>query len=260
MGVFHKLTKSIIPQKYKSPTIRLFQKVFHKGLVKVSGGEEEALNWAHAQAKLTTFNLMQGFLLGTFPMPEISDNKIFVWLDPYPRGIIPVDNFKIRNDLKRCLKKNSTLEPHERFEVKLNTNFEQTVLNCAKPRNEKKNTWLTPEYRKVLLELHELGITHSVETYQNGKLVGGVLGVAINGYFITLSLFRFVDNASKVAFAYLLNKLKEDGYKLHFSGAADAWFTQFGAINVSKEEFRTEFIPAITAPVTFSTNIPELTI
>lgn len=104
----------------------------------MSGGEEEALNWAHAQAALCPYNLIQGFLQGTFPMPQVSDNRIFLWFDPYPRGIIPIENFKIRNDLKRCLKKNNNLAHDQRFEVKLNSNFEQTVLNCAEPRGPKK--------------------------------------------------------------------------------------------------------------------------
>ncbi|WP_164111960.1 MULTISPECIES: leucyl/phenylalanyl-tRNA--protein transferase [Sphingobacterium] len=258
MGVFRKIVSSVIPGKYKNSTLRLFQKAFHGGLVKVSGGEEEALFWAYAQAKLTAYTMVQGFLQGTFPMPKVDNNKVFIWFDPDPRGIIPIADFKIRNDLLRCLKKDRLQDEDKRFEVRLNMNFEQTIRNCAKPRGEKTTTWITPEYIKVMLELHDMGIAHSVETYQNGKLVGGVLGVSLNGYFVTLSLFRTIDNASKVAFCYLLTKLKEDGFKLHISGAADSWFTQFGAVNVSKEDFKKELITAITSPVTFSTRIPEL--
>lgn len=260
MGVLRKIVSSVIPGKYKSSTIRLFQKVFHSGLVKVSGGAEEALFWAHAQTKLTPYTMVQGLLQGTFPMPKVDNNNVFVWFDPDPRGIIPIADFKIRNDLLRCLKKDRLQEADKRFEVKLNTNFEQTVRNCAKPRGEKTTTWITPEYIKVMLELHDMGIAHSIETYQDGKLVGGVLGASLNGYFVTLSLFRTIDNASKIAFCYLLNKLKQDGFKLHISGVADSWFTQFGAVNVSKEDFKKELITAITSPVTFSSKIPELTI
>lgn len=260
MGVLQKMVSFVIPGKYKSSIIRLLQKVFHSGLVKVSGGEEEALFWAYAQMNLTPYVMVQGFLQGTFPMPKVNDNKVFIWFDPDPKGIIPVADFKIRNDLLRCLKKNRREEHDRRFEIKLNANFEQTVMNCSKPRGEKTTTWITPEYIKVMLELHRKGIAHSVETYQEGKLVGGVFGVALNGYFVTLSLFRTVDNASKVAFCYLLGKLKEDGFKLHITGAGDSWFAQFGGINVSKENFKNELITAITAPVTFSSKIPELAV
>lgn len=260
MGVLRKIGSSVIPEKYKDSVIRLFQSAFFNGLVKVSGGAEEALFWAHAQAKLTPHTLIQGWLHGTFPMPKVDNNKVFIWFDPDPRGIIPIADFKIRKELLICLKKNRLKEADKRFEVRLNSDFEQTVRNCAKPRGEKTTTWLTPEYIKVLLELHEMGIAHSVETYQDGKLVGGAFGVSLNGYFVSLSVFRTIDNAGKVAICYLLTKLKEDGFKLHISGAADSWLTQFGAVNVSKEEFKKALIIAITTPVSFSSRLPELAI
>jgi len=260
MGVLRKIVSSVIPAKYKGSTMKLFQKVLHNGLITVSGGAEEALFWAHAQAKLTPYTLIQGFLQGTFPMPQVDNNDIFIWFDPDPRGIIPVADFKIRKELLTFLKKNRLQEAHKRFEVKLNTNFEQTVRNCANPRGDKTTTWITPEYMKVMLELHEMGIAHSVETYQNDKLIGGAFGVSLNGYFVSLSVFRTIDNAGKVAICYLLNKLKEDGFKLHISGAADSWLTQFGAVNISKEDFKKELIKAIISPVIFSPQIPELTI
>lgn len=260
MGALRKVASSIIPTKFKGPTVKILQRLFHSGLVKVSGSKEKALLWAYAQADLTPYIMVQGFLQGTFPMPKVDDNKTFMWFDPDPRGVIPVADFKIRNDLLSCLKKNKLEEADKRFEVKLNTNFEQTIINCSKPRGEKTTTWITSEYIQVMLELHKMGIAHSVETYQNGELVGGVLGVSLNGYFITLSLFRTIDNASKIAFSYLLTKLKADGFKLHISGAADSWFTQFGAINVAKNDFRQELISAINTPVTFTSRIPELMI
>lgn len=110
---------------------------------------------------------------------------------------------------------------------------------------------------KVVLELHNMGVAHSVETYQNGVLVGGVFGISINGYFVTLSLFHTVDNAAKIAFYYLLVKLRDDGFKLHVSGDANTWFSQYGAINVSKNEFREQFMKAITTPLVFSNKVPE---
>lgn len=260
MGFLPIILSAIVPASFKAPTKRSLQQFFHSGLVKVSGSQEEALLWTSAQVKLSPYIMIQAFLQGTFPMPKVDNNKIFVWYDPDPRAIIPVADFKIRNDVMRCLKKNRLQELDKRFEIKMNANFEQTVINCSKSRGNKSNTWITDEYIEVMLELHKMGIAHSFETYQNGALVGGVFGIALNGYFITLSLFRTVDNASKVAFCYLLTKLKEDGFKLHLTGDADSWFTQFGAVNVTKKDFRQELISAITAPVTFSLGVPDLVI
>lgn len=258
MGILPKVVSSILPAGFKDPAKRSLQKLFYSGLVKVSGGEEEALFWSYGQVKLSPYMMIQGFLQGTFPMPQVDNNNIFIWYNPDPRAVIPVADFKIRNDLLRCLKKDRLQEPNKQFEVKLNTDFEQTIINCSKPRGDKKRQWMSAEYIKVMLELHKMGIAHSFETYQNGELVGGVLGVALNGYFVTLSLFRTVDNASKVAFCYLLAKLKEDGFKMHFTGDADNWFCQFGAVSVTKNDFRQELMSAITAPVTFTSRLPEL--
>lgn len=258
MGVVRKVVSSVIPKKLKAPTMRMLQKLFHTGLVKVSGGQEEALLWASAQTGLSPYMMFQGFLQGTLPMPKVDDNKIFTWYDPDPRGIIPINDFKLGSDILRCIRKNRLQEADKRFEIKVNANFEQTLKNCSKPRGEKMTTWVTPEYTQVLLELHRMGLAHSVETYQNGELVGGLFGVALNGYFIGLSLFRTVDNASKIAFCYLLAKLKEDGFKLHISGAPDSWLTQFGLVKMTKNDFRKELMTAITTPVTFSPRVPEL--
>jgi len=260
MGFLPQLVSSIVPTRLKGPTKRLLQRVFHSGLTKVSGGQEEALLWSNAQLKISPYVMIQGFLQGTSPMPQVDNNKIFKWHDPDPRAVIPVADFKIRNDLLRCLKKDKLQEVDQRFEIKLNANFEQTIINCSKPRGEKTNTWISAEYMNVMLELHKMGIAHSFEAYKNGELVGGVFGVALNGYFITLSLFRTVDNASKVAFCYLLTKLKEDGFKLHITGDADSWFAQFGAVNVTKEDFRKQLITAITAPVSFTSSVPALSL
>ncbi|WP_316751641.1 leucyl/phenylalanyl-tRNA--protein transferase [Pedobacter gandavensis] len=260
MGFLPKVVSFIVPARLKGPTKRLLQQLLHSGLAKVSGGQEEALLWSNAQAKLTPYRMIQGYLHGTFPMPKVDNNQIFIWYDPDPRAIIPVADFKIRNDLLRCLKKEKLQELDKRFEIKVNTNFEQTIINCSKPRGIKTSTWISAEYTRMMLELHQMGIAHSFETYQNGELVGGVVGVALNGYFITLSLFRTVDNASKVAFCYLLTRLKEDGFKLHLTGDSDSWFAQFGAVNITRKDFRQELIPAITAPVTFTSLVPELSI
>lgn len=258
MGILPKQISSVIPENVKNPTKRLLQQLFYTAFTKVSGGKNKALLWSYAQLELSPFILYQGYLLGTYPMPNMKSGKITEWYDPEIRGIIPIQDFKLRNDLLRNLKKEKLKGIDERFEIRINTNFQGVIVGCSNPRGEKTKTWLTSEFMKVVLELHEMGVAHSIETYQNGELVGGVFGIAINGYFATLSLFHSVDNASKVAFYYLLVKLKEDGFKLHVSGDANSWFTQYGSINISKDEFRKNLVMATIAPVTFSTNVPIL--
>lgn len=258
MGTLPKQVSSIIPETVKKPTRKFLQQVFHSALTKVSGGPDNAISWSYAQYELSPYIILQGYLQGTYPMPDMDGGKTTNWHDPEVRGIIPIADFKIRNDLLRCLKKDRQQEPDKRFKIKINANFHDTLMSCAKPRGEKTKTWITPEYIKVALDLHSIGVAHSVETYLNNELVGGVYGISINGYFATLSLFTNVDNAAKVALYYLLVKLKEDGFKLHVSGDANTWFTQFGAVNITKNEFREELVKAITTPMVFTDRVPEL--
>jgi len=249
---------TILSDNVKHYSTRPLQKLSHFALTKISGGKENALLWSYGQFKLSPFLIIQGFLQGMYPIPNMNNAKIIDWYDPELRGTIPVQHFKIQKDLQRRLKKEKFQEPGQKFEVRINTNFKETIIACSKPRGKKTKTWLTADYIKCALELHQMGITHSVETYQNGVLVGGVVGIAINGCFASLSLFHTVDNASKIAFYYLLVKLKEDGFMLHDSGAANSWFSQYGLVNMPKEEFRRNLILAIAAPVTFSNKVPEL--
>jgi leucyl/phenylalanyl-tRNA--protein transferase len=258
MGILPKQLSAMIPENVRQPTKRLLQQLSHSALTKVSGGKENALLWSYSQFKLSPYLIVQGYCQGMYPLPNMTNGKIIDWFDPEVRGIIPVENFKVRNDLLRVLKKEKYQNPEKKFEIKVDADFHETIVSCSKPRGSKTKTWLTPDYIKASIELHKIGIAHSVETYQNGVLVGGVVGLAINGQFITLSLFNTVDNAGKVAFYYLLVKLRDEGFKLHYSGAADSWFTQFGSVNIQKDEFRKMLIPAITAPVKFTNNVPQL--
>ena len=258
MGILPKQASSVIPEKVRKTTKGFLQKAFHTALAKVSGGKDKALSWSYSQYELSPYVLLQGYLMGAYPMPDMNGKKTLNWHDPEIRGIIPIDNFKLGKDLLSCLKKDRLKEADKRFEVKVNANFHETLLACARPRGEKTKTWVTPEYIKVALALHSIGIAHSIETYQNGMLVGGTFGVAINGYYASLSMFNTVDNAGKVAFYYLLLKLRADGFQLHVSGDADSWFTQYGAVNIEKKEFRESLIKAIGSPTTFSNKVPEL--
>jgi leucyl/phenylalanyl-tRNA--protein transferase len=208
MGILPKQIASIITKTVRKPTKRFLQQLFHAALTKVSGGKDNALSWSYAQFESSTYLILQGYLQGSYPMPDMNGGKTLNWYDPELRGIVPITDFKIRNDLLRYLKKEKVQDSDKRFEIKINSNFHETLLGCSSPRGGKTKTWITPEYIKIALELHEMGVAHSIETYLNGVLVGGVYGISINGYFATLSLFHSVDNAAKVAFYYLLVKPK----------------------------------------------------
>ena len=256
MNISSKKLSTDFLENVETSTRRSLQKLSQMALTKASGGKNDALLWSYSQFELTPFLLLKGFLQGIYPLPNMTNGKNIIWNDPEIRGIIPPQDFKIPNDLKRRLKKEKFQELDKKFEVRINTNFEQTILGCAQPRGQKTKTWLTPEYIKTVIELHKMGFTHSMETYQNNVLVGGLIGLAINGYFLGMSLFHKVDNASKIAFYYLLLKLRDDGFIVHDVGPDTEWFRQYGLLSIPRDDFRQQMVTAITSPVQFTNHVP----
>ena len=226
---------------------------------KLTGDALKSVLWSYRTFELTPENIMlKGYFQGVVPLPNVSHNQRIEWHDPEFRGLIPITGFKAHKDLIRLLKKNLTTTSTERFEVKINHNFKKTIECCAMPRKKTSRTWLSKEYINAAVELHELGIAHSIETYQNGVLVGGVIGYAVNSYFADITLFHTVDNASKVGYYYLLHKLRDEGFTLHDSGFGQNWFHQFGAVDTPRAEFKRQLAKSIIMPTKFTENVPEL--
>lgn len=251
MSILLRKIKQLIPVQLKSRVRQTAQKVAYKVFEKSSGGKENALLWSYGQSDYTPFLLLQGYMQGNYSVAKMDDHNDRQWHDPALRGIIPIQNFKVRGELKRFMKNNKLQPVEKQFEIRVNERFAETVNGCAQISGKRSKTWLTPSYIQALIELHEQGHAHSVETYQNGELVGGVIGIAINGYFATLTLFHSVDYASKVAFYHLLEKLKEDNFHLHFCGTPDSWLSQYGMVVVDRETFRKDLMAAITVPGLF---------
>src|ERR1043166_10189240 len=138
--------------------------------------------------------LLQGYRLGVFPM-AMEDDSI-AWFSPDPRAIIPLEDFHVPHALRRVAKKNV-------FEIKIDNRFGEVIRACAK----RKDTWINREIIESYERLHELGHAHSVETWQAGKLVGGLYGVAIGGAFVGESMFHRKTDASKIALVALVEHL-----------------------------------------------------
>jgi leucyl/phenylalanyl-tRNA---protein transferase len=146
--------------------------------------------------------LLYAYRSGAFPMAG-HDGEIS-WFSPDPRAIIPIDDrFHIPHGLKRTLKKN-------RFEIRINTAFEAVMRGCA----ERKETWINEEILQSYVNLHHLGHAHSVEAWHEGKLAGGLYGVAVCGAFFGESMFHTVTDASKVALHALVMRMRERGFLL----------------------------------------------
>jgi leucyl/phenylalanyl-tRNA---protein transferase len=169
--------------------------------------------------------LVRAYALGWFPMGTGRRGRI-EWFSPDPRGILPLDTFHAPSRLKRVVGQG-------RFEIRIDTAFEAVMRSCA-ARDE---TWITEDILSSYVELHRLGHGHSVETWQDDVLVGGLYGVAIGGAFFGESMFHTVTDASKVALVALVDRLRARGFALLDTQWVTPHLVQFGAIEIPRAEY-----------------------
>jgi leucyl/phenylalanyl-tRNA---protein transferase len=179
--------------------------------------------------KISTDDLLYGYCNGIFPMADSSEGEIY-WYSPDPRAIIPIDTYKPSKSLKPTLNQNV-------FEIAFNRNFKEVMKNCALPRFEDDETWISQDIIDSYHNLHKLGFAHSVEVYKQEVLVGGLYGVSVGSAFFGESMFHKVPNASKVAFHYLMENLKQRNFKLLDTQFINDNVKRFGAIEIPKHQF-----------------------
>ena len=150
-------------------------------------------------ADLAPGTLLAAYRRGIFPMPEGGVRAPMHWFSPVQRGIVPLDGLVVSRSLRRSLRD---------FEVRVDTAFDDVVAGCADPSRDA--GWITADVAAAYGELHRLGWAHSVETWQDGELVGGLYGVAIGGLFAGESMFHRVRDASKVALVALVELLRDE--------------------------------------------------
>ena len=173
-------------------------------------------------------DLINGYRNGIFPMAD-ADGTIY-WYAPEPRAIIPIDTYTPSRSLRPILNKNL-------FEIRVNTAFEEVMQACAVPRSQESETWISEEIIEAYTQLHKMGMAFSVEAYQDNVLVGGLYGVSLGSAFFGESMFYKVPNASKVAFHYLIEILKRQGYKLLDTQFINDNVKRYGAIEIPRTDY-----------------------
>lgn len=171
--------------------------------------------------------LLAAYRQGFFPMA--ADGEIR-WFSPRERGIIPLDGFHAPRRLRRVLRQG-------RFEVAVDRTFEGVVAACAS-RPDTNGTWIDREIAESYVVLHRAGFAHSVETWRRGELVGGLYGVTLGGAFFGESMFHRVTDASKVALAWLVDRLRARGYTLLDVQWVTPHLASLGAVAVRRERYR----------------------
>lgn len=193
--------------------------------------------------QLTADDLIYGYINGIFPMAD-ADGSLY-WYSPDPRAIIPIDSYRASKSLRPVLNKNV-------FEIQVNRNFEGVMRQCAAPRIQEEGTWISEDIIRAYTRLHDLGMAHSIEAYQEGKLVGGLYGVSIGAAFFGESMFHHVSNASKVAFHALIGILRERNFKLLDTQFINDNVRRFGAIEIPKAEYLARLRQAIAMKARFT--------
>lgn len=182
-------------------------------------------NLSPEEVLLMPEQMIKLYAMGAFPMTDNTTGKI-EWYCPETRTIIPLDDYHLPRSLKKVIKEN-------RFEVRYDTDFLSVVKHCG----NRKETWISDALIAAYINLQKLGHIHTVEVYQDEKLVGGLYGVTYQGAFFGESMFSLVSQASKVALAYLLNHLNEKKFALLDVQYITEHLKMFGAVEISFENF-----------------------
>ncbi|MGR3708001.1 MAG: leucyl/phenylalanyl-tRNA--protein transferase [Alterinioella nitratireducens] len=171
--------------------------------------------------------LLRAYSVGIFPMSEGREDPGVFWVDPQMRGIIPLNGLHISRSLARAIRA-------ERYQVRVNADFAGTVQGCA-ARDE---TWINDQIFDLYEQLHAAGFAHSVEVWDGDNLVGGVYGVALGAAFFGESMFSRRTNASKIALAYLVKRLRYGGFQLFDTQFVTDHLLSMGAVEIPRSEYR----------------------
>lgn len=171
------------------------------------------------------------------------DGTIY-WYDPDPRAIIPLDQFHTPRSLARKVRQGD-------FEIRFDFNFRAVIEACAAPAPGRETTWINQEIIKNYCDLHGLGFAHSVETWIEGQLAGGLYGVSVRGLFAGESMFSRATDSSKIALVYLVEHLRRRGFALLDIQFITEHLRQFGAIEIPRSEYHARLAHALSLPVEF---------
>lgn len=180
--------------------------------------------------EITPEILLNAYAAGYFPMAESRHESELYWFNPPRRGIIPLDGFHTPRKLARLVKQKP-------FEIRIDTAFDAVMRNCAQPRPNHPDSWINSRILILYGKLHRMGYAHSVECWQEKRLVGGVYGVSLGGAFFGESMFSKVPNASKVALVHLVARLRAAGYQLFDTQFVNDHLKQFGVIEIRKKDY-----------------------
>jgi leucyl/phenylalanyl-tRNA---protein transferase len=195
-------------------------------------------------SNITPQVLLKAYAAGVFPMAEAADDPALYWIEPEERGIFPLDKIKVSQSLRKTVRK-------QPFDVRIDSDFSAVIAACAEKTKARKVTWINNRIRSLYVQLAKMGFAHSVECWNNSRLVGGLYGVRIGAAFFGESMFARETDASKVAFVHLVARLKAGGFQLLDAQFINPHIERLGAIAISKAAYQNLLEPALDGTADF---------
>ncbi|MEL6678310.1 MAG: leucyl/phenylalanyl-tRNA--protein transferase [Pseudomonadota bacterium] len=201
---------------------------------------------SQANTDITSDLLLQAYAVGVFPMAESRHGELR-WVDPDRRGILPLDSFHLSRTNRRVIRRGG-------YRVTVNRAFREVLRGCA----ARPETWINAEIARLYIELHERGFAHSVEVWdaRDDALFGGIYGVSLGAAFFGESMFSAKTNGSKIALTFLMARLNAGGYALMDTQFVTSHLASFGAVEISRSEYRARLAHAIRTQSDWSV-LPE---
>ncbi len=189
---------------------------------------------------LDSNSLLQAYASGMFPMADSRDASDIFWVKPKTRAIMPLNAFRVSRSLAKAIRA-------DRFRVTLDTAFSEVVSACARARPGRTDTWINPEIESAYGELHRRGHAHSIECWQGDALAGGLYGVRLGAAFFGESMFSSVSNASKVALAHLVARMRAGRFALLDCQFMTDHLGSLGAIEIDAADYASVLDSALSS-------------
>lgn len=191
-----------------------------------------------AGLQITPQVLLKAYACGIFPMAESADDPSLFWVEPERRGVLPMETFHVAKRLQRTVRQDV-------FEVRVDSDFDAVIDGCAAPAPGRRKTWISERIRGLYRDLYDIGHCHTVECWQDGRLVGGLYGIRLGLAFCGESMFTRERDASKVALVHLMARLKAGGFTLLDTQFVTPHLAGFGAIEIGRRDYQARLDAAL---------------
>jgi leucyl/phenylalanyl-tRNA---protein transferase len=191
--------------------------------------------------EITPDVLLRAYAMGIFPMSDGRDDLDIHWIDPRHRGVLPLDGFHLSRSLAKRIRSGT-------FRVTTDTAFDAVVTACA----DRDETWISHRIQRLYLQLHALDCAHSVEVWQGDALVGGVYGVTLGAAFFGESMFSRTTDASKVALAFAVHRLRAGGFRLFDTQFLTPHLASLGGVEIPRADYHRQLAAAVSKTASFN--------